>query len=166
MREAESIFGEAYAELESKDPVLWRRSDVVITTKLFWGGKGQNKCGLSREHIMEGMAKSLKRLKLDYVDLIYCHRPDSLTPTETIVRAMTDLLRSGKAIAWGTSKWSAQQITKAFWIARSKGLEPPQVEQPQYHIFHRKRFEKNIFPCIARLTTLQLPPGAHLPVAC
>jgi voltage-dependent potassium channel beta subunit len=144
--EAERIFGEAYAELESEDPELWRRSDVVITTKLYWGGKGQNENGLSRKHIMEGMAKSLKRLKLDYVDLIYCHRPDNLTPTETTVRAMTDLVRSGKAAAWGTSEWSAQQITEAFWIARSEGLEPPQVEQPQYHMFHRERFEKEYFP--------------------
>lgn len=144
--EAERIFGQAFAELQKEDADLWRRSDVIITTKLFWGGTGQNERGLSRKHIMEGMEKSLKRLQLDYVDLIYCHRPDSLTPTETVVRAMTEVVRSGKAMAWGTSEWSAQQITEAFWIARMEGLEPPQVEQPHYHMFHRERFEKEYFP--------------------
>jgi voltage-dependent potassium channel beta subunit len=132
--------------LSTENPELWRRSEVVITTKLFWGGNGQNEKGLSRKHVMEGMASSLKRLQLDYVDLIYCHRPDSLTPTETVVRAMTDLVRSGKAMAWGTSEWSAQQITEAFWIARMEGLDPPQVEQPQYHMFERERFEREYYP--------------------
>lgn len=144
--EAERIFGEALSELQVEDPELWRRSDLVVTTKLFWGGKGQNENGLSRKHIIEGMDKSLARLKLDYVDLIYCHRPDNLTPTETVVRAMTQLVRSDKAMAWGTSEWSAQQITEAFWIARTEGLEPPQVEQPQYNMFNRERFEKEYFP--------------------
>uniref|UniRef100_A0A7S3LB24 NADP-dependent oxidoreductase domain-containing protein n=1 Tax=Amphora coffeiformis TaxID=265554 RepID=A0A7S3LB24_9STRA len=144
--EAERIFGEAYAQLRTENPDLWRRSDVIITTKLFWGGSGQNEKGLSRKHIVEGMDASLKRLQLDYVDLVYCHRADSLTPTETVVRAMTDLVRSGKAMAWGTSEWSAQQITEAYWIATTQGLEPPTVEQPQYNMFHRERFEKEYFP--------------------
>lgn len=144
--DAERIFGAAYAELLQEDPILWRRSDVLITTKLFWGGEGHNERGLSRKHILEGMEASLERLQLDYVDVVYCHRPDSLTPTETVVRAMTDLVRSGKATAWGTSEWSAHQITEAFWIARTQGLEPPQVEQPQYHMFHRERVEKEYFP--------------------
>ena len=125
---------------------MWRRSDVVVTTKLFWGGPGQNEKGLSRKHIMEGMDASLQRLQLDYVDLIYCHRADSLTPTASIVRAMTELVRTGKAMAWGTSEWSAQQITEAYWIATTQGLEPPMVEQPQYHMFHRERFEKEYYP--------------------
>jgi voltage-dependent potassium channel beta subunit len=132
--------------LAKEDPELWRRSDVVITTKLFWGGKGLNEKGLSRKHIIEGMDKSLKRLQPDYVDFIYCHRPDSLTATTSVVRAMTDLVRNGKAMAWGTSEWSAQQITEAVWITRTGGLEPPQVEQPQYNMFHRERFEKEYFP--------------------
>lgn len=144
--EAERIFGVAYSELVQEDPVLWRRSDILITTKLFWGGDGYNERGLSRKHIIEGAQKSLQRLQLDYVDVLYCHRPDSLTPTETVVRAMTDIVRSGKAMAWGTSEWSAQQITEAYWIAKTEGLEPPQVEQPQYHMFHRERFEKEYYP--------------------
>lgn len=144
--EAERIFGEAYSDLLAEDPELWRRSDVLITTKLFWGGDGKNENGLSRKHIMEGMEASLKRLKLDYVDLVFCHRPDSATATEMVVRAMSDLVRNGKAMAWGTSEWSAQQITEAYWIARELGLEPPTIEQPQYHMFHRERFEKEYFP--------------------
>jgi voltage-dependent potassium channel beta subunit len=144
--EAERIFGRAYADLRREDPDLWRRSDVLITTKLFWGGSGHNEKGLSRKHIMEGMEASLKRLELDYVDIVFCHRPDSATSTECVVRSMTTLIRSNKAVAWGTSEWSAQQITEAFWIARTLGLEPPLVEQPQYNMFHRERFEKEYFP--------------------
>ena len=152
--EAERIFGEAYAELLQEDPVLWRRSDQIITTKLFWGGDGLNEKGLSRKHIMEGMEASLKRLKLDYVDLVFCHRPDSATPTETVVRAMSDLVRNGKAMAWGTSEWTAQQITEAYWIAKDQGLEPPMLEQPQYNMFHRDRFEKEYYPLFKQPYTI------------
>ncbi|KAG7341726.1 voltage-dependent potassium channel subunit beta [Nitzschia inconspicua] len=148
--EAERIFGQAYKELSEEDNDKWRRTDVLITTKLFWGGSGLNERGLSRKHILEGMDASLKRLQLDYVDLIFCHRPDSLTPTETVVRAMTDLVRSGKAMAWGTSEWPAQKITEAYWIAKTEGLEPPQFEQPQYHLFHRERVEKEFSPMYER----------------
>jgi voltage-dependent potassium channel beta subunit len=144
--EAERIMGIAIKQLQEEDPIKWRRSDIVITTKIFWGGNGVNEKGLSRKHIKEGTAASLARLQLDYVDLLFCHRPDPLTPTETIVRAMTEVVRSGKAFAWGTSEWSAQQITEAVWIARSYGLEPPQLEQPQYHMFERERFEKEYWP--------------------
>jgi voltage-dependent potassium channel beta subunit len=144
--EAERIMGEAMRQLREEDPVKWRRSDVIVTTKIFWGGSGVNEKGLSRKHISEGLTASLSRLQLDYVDLVFCHRPDSLTPTETVVRAMTEIVRQGKATAWGTSEWSAQQITEAVWIARTYGLEPPQFEQPQYHMFHRERFETEYKP--------------------
>ena len=80
------------------------------------------------------------------MDLVFCHRPDPFTPTETAVRAMTEVVRSGKATAWGTSEWSAQQITEAFWLARTLGLEPPQFEQPQYNMLSRERVEKEYFP--------------------
>mmetsp|Transcript_31848 Transcript_31848/g.48857 ORF Transcript_31848/g.48857 Transcript_31848/m.48857 type:complete len:387 (+) Transcript_31848:67-1227(+) len=143
---AEQIFGLAYEELQQEDPVLWRRSDLLITTKIFWGGEGQNENGLSRKHIQEGMRASLSRLKLSYVDIVFCHRPDTLTPTESVVRSMTELVRSGKAMSWGTSEWSSQQITEAFWIARQEGLEPPSVEQPEYHMFHRERVESEYHP--------------------
>ena len=144
--EAERIMGEAIARLRSEDPESWRRSDILITTKIFWGGDGVNEKGLSRKHIMEGTDAALARLQVDYADLIFCHRPDPLTPTETVVRAMTDIVRNGMATAWGTSEWSAQQITEAVWIARTMGLEPPQFEQPQYHLFHRARVECEYHP--------------------
>jgi len=144
--EAERIFGIALKDLQEEDPDLWRRSDLVITTKTFWGGPGVNETGLSMKHCREGLDASLARLQLEYVDLLFCHRPDPLTPTATVVRSMTDMVRSGRATAWGTSEWSAQQITEAFWIARAEGLEPPQFEQPQYNMLHRDRFENEYHP--------------------
>ncbi len=144
--EAERIMGEAIAQLMAEDPENWRRSDILITTKIFWAGSGVNERGLSRKHIREGLDAALKRLQVDYVDLVFCHRPDPFTPTETVVRAMTDMVRSGRATAWGTSEWSAQQITEAVWIARTQGLEAPQFEQPQYNMLHRERFESEYTP--------------------
>jgi len=149
MGEAERIMGEAMAQLRAEEPALWRRSDVLVSTKVFWGGRGVNESGLSLKHCREALAASLRRLQLEYVDLVFCHRPDPLTPTHTVVRAMTDLVRGGGATAWGTSEWSAQQLTEAFWIARAEGLEPPQFEQPQYHMFHRRRFEAEYQPLYA-----------------
>ena len=143
---AEAVMGEAIAQLAAEQPDAWRRSDFLVTTKLFWGGDGVNESGLSRKHVREGLDASLDRLQLDYVDLIYCHRPDPWTPTETVVRAMSDVVRGGMATVWGTSEWSAQQITEAWWIARHLGLEPPRVEQPQYNMMHRERFEHEYHP--------------------
>jgi voltage-dependent potassium channel beta subunit len=134
------------AQLRKEDPELWRRSDVLITTKIFWGGDGVNEKGLSRKHVYEGIDAACARLQVSYVDLVFCHRPDPFTPTETVVRAMTEQIRRGKAMAWGTSEWSAQQITEAFWIAETKGLIPPQFEQPQYNLNHRDRFEQEYAP--------------------
>ena len=105
-----------------------------------------NERGLSRKHINEGLDASLERLQVDYVDLLFCHRPDPFTPTETVVRSMTDIVRSGRATAWGTSEWSAQQITEAYWIAIMQGLEPPQFEQPQYNMLKRDRVETEYHP--------------------
>ncbi len=144
--EAERIMGEALIQLAAEDPEAWRRSDILITTKIFWGGPGVNEKGLSRKHIMEGLDAAIERLQVDYVDLVFCHRPDPFTPTETVVRAMTDAVRSGMATAWGTSEWSAQQLTEAVWIARTFGLEPPQYEQPQYNMLHRERVETEYAP--------------------
>jgi len=143
---AEAVMGEAIAQLAAEAPEAWRRSDYLLTTKVFWGGDGVNEAGLSRKHVREGLSASLSRLQTDYVDLVFCHRPDPYTPTETVVRAMTDAVRSGRAHAWGTSEWSAQQITEAWWLARTLGLEPPQFEQPQYNMFHRERVEQEHHP--------------------
>ena len=120
----------------------WKRSDLVISTKLFWGGKKPNQTGLSRKHILEGVRDSLARLQMDYVDLIFCHRPDIYTPIEETVRAMTYLVNQGLAFYWGTSEWSADQIMQAHAIARQYDLIPPTMEQPQYNMFHREKVEK------------------------
>ena len=117
----------------------WKRSDLVISTKLFWGGKGPNDSGLSRKHIVEGIDASLKRLQLDYVDLLFCHRADLHTPVAETVRAMTHVINQGKALYWGTSEWSARQIMAAHAVAQSEHLIAPLMEQPEYNMFHRER---------------------------
>lgn len=119
----------------------WKRSDLVLSTKIFWGGDGANNSGLSYKHIMEGTNASLRRMQTEYVDLIFCHRPDITTPIEETVWAMNQVIREGKAFYWGTSEWSAQQIMEAYGIARREHLIPPAMEQPQYNMFHRERFE-------------------------
>ncbi len=119
----------------------WERSTFVVSSKVFWGGKLPNQMGLSRKHIFEACHNALKRLQVDYLDLYYCHRPDPNTPVEESVRAMHDLIAQGKVLYWGTSEWSAQQIMEAWMIARQYNLSPPVMEQPQYNMFHRQRFE-------------------------
>lgn len=121
----------------------WKRSDLVVSTKIFWGGKGPNDTGLSRKHIIEGTDAALKRLQLEYVDLIFCHRPDPLTPIEETVRAMNHVINQGKAFYWGTSEWSAGQIMEAYQIARREHLIPPSMEQPEYNMFRREKVEKD-----------------------
>lgn len=119
----------------------WKRSDIVVSTKIFWGGSGPNDQGLSRKHLLEGTDASLARLQLDYVDLLFCHRPDIHTPILETVRAMTHLISQGKVFYWGTSEWSAEQIREACEVARREHLIPPTMEQPQYNMFHRERVE-------------------------
>jgi voltage-dependent potassium channel beta subunit len=119
----------------------WKRSDLVISTKLFWGGDGPNNSGLSYKHISEGINASLKRLQMDYVDLVFCHRPDMETPIEETVWAMNQVIKQGKAFYWGTSEWSAPEIMEAYGVARREHLIPPTMEQPQYHMFHREKVE-------------------------
>jgi voltage-dependent potassium channel beta subunit len=121
----------------------WKRSDLVIATKIFWGGPGPNDVGLSRKHVVEGTLASLKRLDMDYVDLIFCHRPDSTTPIEETVRAMNHVIDRGWAFYWGTSEWSAQQIMEAHQIAAREHLIAPLMEQPHYNMFNRERFERD-----------------------
>lgn len=120
----------------------WKRSDLVISTKIFWGGQGPNLRGLSRKHVIEGTLASLERLQLDYVDLIFCHRPDIHTPVEETVRAMNYLLDQGKAFYWGTSEWDSEKIVEAHAIAQREHLIPPLMEQPEYNMFYRKRVER------------------------
>jgi len=120
----------------------WKRSDLVISTKVFWGGRGPNDRGLSRKHVIEGVNASLERLRMDYVDLVFCHRPDRDTPIEETVRAINWLLDQGKAFYWGTSEWSADEIIQAAEIAERERLVGPQMEQPQYNMLHRDRVER------------------------
>jgi voltage-dependent potassium channel beta subunit len=124
----------------------WRREDIVVSSKVFWGGEGPNDLGLSRKHVYEACRNSLKRLQLDYLDLFFCHRSDPNTPIEETVRAMDDLVHQGKVLYWGTSEWSAAEIMRAHAIAREYGLTPPQMEQPQYNMLHRERVEKEYLP--------------------
>lgn len=124
----------------------WRRADLIISTKIFWGGRGVNDRGLSRKHIVEGTDAALKRLQADYVDLIFCHRPDPETPLEETVWAMNLVIHQGKALYWGTSEWSAREIAEAVHIARREHLIPPAMEQPQYNMFTRDRVEKEYAP--------------------
>ncbi len=133
---AETVMGNVLKRMD------WKRSDFVISTKIFWGGQGPNQRGLSRKHVVEGTEAALGRLGLETVDLLFCHRPDFHTPIEETVRAMTFLINRGKAYYWGTSEWTAQQIMEAHLVARREHLIPPTMEQPQYNMFHRERVEK------------------------
>jgi voltage-dependent potassium channel beta subunit len=124
----------------------WRREGLVLSTKLFWGGDGPNDQGLSHKHILEGFHAALKRWQVDYLDLCFCHRPDPNTPIEETVRAMDVLIRQGKLFYWGTSEWSAAEIEAAFKTAKDHHLTPPTMEQPQYNMLVRERFEKEYAP--------------------
>jgi len=124
----------------------WDRTDLVVSTKIFWGGDGPNDQGLSRKHVIEGTEAALRRLQMDYVDLVFCHRPDVETPIEETVRAMSYLVDNGYAFYWGTSEWSAQQIRHGHEVAGREHLVPPTTEQPQYNMFHRARVEQEYAP--------------------
>ncbi|XP_027240414.2 voltage-gated potassium channel subunit beta-2 isoform X1 [Cricetulus griseus] len=119
----------------------WRRSSLVITTKIFWGGKAETERGLSRKHIIEGLKASLERLQLDYVDVVFANRPDPNTPMEETVRAMTHVINQGMAMYWGTSRWSSMEIMEAYSVARQFNLIPPICEQAEYHMFQREKVE-------------------------
>jgi voltage-dependent potassium channel beta subunit len=137
--ESESIMGRALQKLG------WRRSSYIISTKFFWGlHDGPNeKNTLNRKYLMQAIDGSLKRLHLDYVDLVFCHRPDPNTPIEEIVRAMSDMVSQGKAIYWGTSEWSGEQILEAWNVAERHHLHKPQMEQPQYNLLTRHKVEED-----------------------
>ena len=166
---AETIMGEVLRRAG------WRRSDLVISTKIFWGGAyqgpgqpfryGVNDRGLSRKHLIEGTHAALARLQLEYVDLLFCHRPDQDTPLEETVRAMDHLVNQGKALYWGTSEWSAAQIRQAYDIARREHLIPPTMEQPQYNMFHRDKVEvefASLYDEIGLGTTIWSPLASGL----
>lgn len=139
--QSEIVMGNILKKME------WPRSSFVVSSKVYFGadgGKGNlkpNQTGLSRKHVIEACHEALQRLQVDYLDLYFCHRPDKNTPIEETVRAMNTLIEQGKVLYWGTSEWSAQEITEAHMVARANNLIAPTMEQPQYNMFHRKRFE-------------------------
>lgn len=139
--EAERAMGKVFAELP--------RHELVISTKCFWPmSEDVNDQGLSRKHIMESIDKSLKRIGTDYVDIYFCHRPDPDTPVEETARAMDDIIHRGKALYWGTSEWSAEQLQAAREVCDARNLYAPVVEQPQLNLAARKRFQSEIRPAI------------------
>jgi len=126
----------------------YRRSDWIVTTKIFFGvgRKGPNDKGLSRKHIIEGLNESLERLQMDYVDIVFAHRPDVTVPMEETVRAFNYLIEHGKAHYWATSEWSARQIEEAHHVASHLRLIAPIADQCQYNCFHRERLEVEYKP--------------------
>jgi voltage-dependent potassium channel beta subunit len=138
---SEEIMGAAIRQLG------WPRLNYVVSSKFFWGldrqGDAVNrKDTLNRKYLMHAVDASLQRFGLDHIDLIYCHRSDPHTPIEETVRAMSDLITQGKALYWGTSEWAAADIRAAWDVADRHGWHRPVVEQPQYHLFHRRRVEQ------------------------
>ncbi len=136
--QSELIMGAAFKKLG------WSRDSYVVSSKVRFGAIADpkpNQFGLSRKHIYEACHQAMERLQVDYLDLYFCHRPDPEVPMEEVVRSMTELVQQGKVFYWGTSEWSAQQIMEAHSVARQYNLIPPKMEQPQYHMFHRDRFE-------------------------
>ncbi|MDP9149648.1 MAG: aldo/keto reductase, partial [Myxococcota bacterium] len=131
--------------------VGWRRESYVVSTKIFWGGEGPNDKGLSHKHVIEGLNAALRRLRLEYVDLAFCHRPDPETPIEETVAAWDILVRQGKVFYWGTSEWPAKDILRAHQFAKENGLTPPSMEQPQYNMFSRDRVEREYLPLYEKL---------------
>ncbi len=136
--ESERIMGQAFAQLG------WDRYSYVVSTKLFWGIHSDVNMSntLNRKYLMQGIDGSLERLGLDFVDVLYCHRADPETPIEETVWAMHDIITSGKALYWGTSEWTADEIRAAWEIAERHHLHKPVVEQPQYNLLERDRVEK------------------------
>lgn len=136
--QSETIMGEALQRAG------WRRDSYIVSSKVRWGSIAKPKptqFGLSRKHIFEACHQAMNRLRVDYLDLYFCHRPDPAVPMEEVVRAMTELIWQGKVFYWGTSEWSAQQIMEAYSVARQYNLIPPTMEQPHYHMFERTRVE-------------------------
>ncbi len=156
---AETVMGNVIKQLG------WRRENIIVSSKVFWGGDGPNDKGLSRKHVYEACRNSLKRLQLSYLDLFFCHRPDPNTPIEETVRAMDDLVHQGLILYWGTSEWSAADIMRAHGIARELCMTPPTMEQPQYNMLHRDRVESEYVPLYREIglgTTIWSPLASGL----
>ncbi len=160
--EAERTMGDVIADLRLP------RDGYAVSSKVMFGAVDQPRPmqrGLSRKHVHDACNAALKRLRVDYLDLYFCHRPDPDTPIEETVWAMDSLIRQGKVLYWGTSEWSVAQIREAAKIARQHGLHAPSMEQPQYNLLHRERVELEYAPLYAELglgTTIWSPLASGL----
>lgn len=160
--ESEEIMGAALKKLG------WRRDSYIVSSKVMWGSVKDAKPtqrGLSRKHIIEACHQAMERMQVDYLDLYFCHRPDPEVPMEEVVRSMNTLIEQGKVFYWGTSEWSAQQLMEAHSVARQYNLIPPTMEQPQYNMFHRERFEVEygrLYDTIGLGTTIWSPLASGL----
>ena len=144
--EAERVMGDALADLRLP------RDSYCVSSKVFFGSVKDprpTQRGLSRKHVVDACHDALRRLRVDYLDLYFCHRPDPDTPIEETVRAMDALVHQGKVLYWGTSEWPADRIREAHKIARLRNLQAPSMEQPQYHLMHRDRVENEYAPLYA-----------------
>ncbi|HTC12926.1 MAG TPA: aldo/keto reductase, partial [Chthoniobacterales bacterium] len=151
------------------EKVGWPRDTWLVSSKVFFGAAEEpqkpNQYGLSRKHVFEACHAAMRRLRVDYLDLFFCHRPDPETPIEETVRVMSDLIAQGKVLYWGTSEWSAQEIMQAVTIARQYNLVPPTMEQPQYSLLVRERVEKEyarLYTQIGLGTTIWSPLASGL----
>ncbi len=159
--ESERVMGAAFRELG------WKRHEYVVSTKLYWGlfDSPNMKNTLNRKYLSQAIEGSLERFGLDFVDLVYCHRPDPATPIEETVWAMSDMVNRGQALYWGTSEWSADEIRAAWEIAERHHLHKPIVEQPQYNLLHRERVEHEyarLYEDIGLGTTIWSPLASGL----
>jgi voltage-dependent potassium channel beta subunit len=152
--QSEIVMGQAIADLGIP------RDEYCVSSKVFWGGRKPTQLGLSAKHVRDACNAALTRLQVEYLDLYFCHRPDVHTPIEETVRAMHNLITQGKVMYWGTSEWSAEQIMQAHGVARQHNLTPPQMEQPEYNLFNRKKVEdefSNLYGEIGLGTTIWSP---------
>jgi voltage-dependent potassium channel beta subunit len=156
---AETTMGAALKKLNRP------RDTYAVSTKVFWGGDGPMNRGLNRKHVTDACLAGLKRLQVDYLDLYFCHRPDLDTPIEETVWAMHNLITQGKVLYWGTSEWTAQQLTEAYAAAERYNLTPPTMEQPEYNMFRRDKVESEYLPLYALFglgTTIWSPLASGL----
>ena len=141
--QSETIMGQALQKAG------WPRDSYIVSSKVMWGSVDNPKPtqrGLHRKHVFDACHDALRRLQVEYLDLYFCHRPDINVPMEEVVRMMTELIHQGKVLYWGTSQWSAQQLSEAYGVARQYQLIPPTMEQPQYSMFHREKVEAEFAP--------------------
>lgn len=157
--ESEKVMGKVLKKMK------WDRDSYCVSSKVFFGFRGTentkpNQNGLSRKHVFEACHQALDRLKVDYLDLFFCHRPDKNTPIEETVWAMHNLITQGKILYWGTSEWSAQEIMEAHMVAKQNHLIGPTMEQPQYNMLHRAKVEvefDQIYKTVGLGTTIWSP---------